>query len=55
MLVNQSVITDIQAIIHIAKEKAIRSVDHERTIMYWQIGKRIFEEEQQGERPCGLW
>lgn len=24
-------------------------VDHERTLMYWQIGQRIFEEEQQGK------
>lgn len=49
MLINQSVITDIQAIIHDAKDKAIRLVDHERTLMYWQIGQRIFEEEQQGK------
>ncbi len=44
MLINQSVIADIQAIIHDAKDKAIRLVDHERTLMYWQIGQRIFEE-----------
>ena len=49
MLTNQSVIGDIQAIIHNAKDKAIRLVDHERTLMYWQIGLRIFEEEQQGK------
>ncbi|MEO7214660.1 DUF1016 N-terminal domain-containing protein [Mucilaginibacter sp.] len=49
MLINQSVIADIQAIIHGAKDNAIRLVDHERTLMYWQIGKRIFEEEQQGK------
>lgn len=49
MIVNQSVITDIKAIILNAKEKAIRLVDHERTLMYWQIGKRIFEEEQHGK------
>lgn len=49
MLIDQSVITDIQAIIYNAKDKAIRLVDHERTLMYWQIGKRIFEEEQQGK------
>jgi len=49
MLINQSVIADIQAIIHDAKEKVIRLVDHERTLMYWQIGQRIFEEEQQGK------
>ena len=49
MLVNQSFITDIKALIAKSKEKAIRAVDHERTLMYWNIGKRIFEEEQQGK------
>lgn len=49
MLANQSLITDIKAIIHNARDKAIRSVDHERTLMYWHIGQRIFEEEQQGK------
>lgn len=49
MIVNQSVVTDIKAIILNAKDKAIRLVDHERTLMYWQIGRRIFEEEQQGK------
>lgn len=46
MLVNQSFITDIKALIAKSKEKAIRAVDHERTLMYWNIGKRIFEEKQ---------
>ena len=49
MIINQSVITDIKAIILNTEDKAIRLVDHERTIMYWQIGQRIFEEEQQGK------
>jgi len=49
MIVNQSVITDIKAIILIAKDKAVRFVDYERTMMYWRIGQRIFEEEQQGK------
>jgi predicted nuclease of restriction endonuclease-like (RecB) superfamily len=49
MLINQSIIPDIKAIIATAKDKAIRAVDTERTHMYWQIGKRIFEEEQQGK------
>ena len=34
MLVNQSFITDIKALIAKSKEKAIRAVDHERTLMY---------------------
>lgn len=46
---NQSVIADIKAIIHASKEQAIRTIDFERTLMYWHIGKRIFEEEQRGE------
>jgi predicted nuclease of restriction endonuclease-like (RecB) superfamily len=49
MLQNQSIIPDIKAIIATAQDKAIRAVDNERTLMYWTIGKRIFEEEQQGK------
>lgn len=43
------VIQDIQEIISQARIKAVRSVNFERVIMYWEIGKRIFEEEQRGE------
>lgn len=49
MLVNQSIISDIKTIVAQSKDKAIRSVDHYRTLMYWDIGKRIFEEEQEGK------
>lgn len=49
MLINQAIIPDIKAIIANAQDKAIRAVDTERTLMYWHIGKRIFEEEQQGK------
>ncbi|WP_018341984.1 PDDEXK nuclease domain-containing protein [Cytophaga aurantiaca] len=49
MLQNHSLIPDIKAIITNARDKAIKAVDNERTIMYWTIGKRIFEEEQQGK------
>lgn len=49
MLQNQSIIPDIKAIINSSRENAIRAVDNERTLMYWTIGKRIFEEEQQGK------
>lgn len=49
MLQNQTIIPDIKAIIATAQDKAIRAVDNERTLMYWTIGKRIFEEEQQGK------
>nr|WP_315211033.1 PDDEXK nuclease domain-containing protein [uncultured Flavobacterium sp.] len=49
MLQNQSVIPDIKAIITASKDKAIRAVDNERTLMYWHIGQRIFVEEQDGK------
>ena len=49
MLVNKSVVTDIKTIIAHSKDNATRAVDHQRTLMYWHIGKRIFEEEQEGK------
>lgn len=49
MLVNKSIISDIKGIIASSKDNAIRAVDNQRTLMYWHIGKRIFEEEQQGK------
>jgi hypothetical protein len=52
MLVNASIVNEIKDIIAGAKERTIRAVDHERVLMYWHIGKVIFEEEQQGSL-CG--
>jgi predicted nuclease of restriction endonuclease-like (RecB) superfamily len=49
MLIKQELIHQIQSIIATAKDRAIRSVDTERVLMYWQIGKVIFEEEQEGK------
>ncbi len=49
MLASHSIIADIKAIIVQSKDKAIRAVDHQRTLMHWDIGKRIFEEEQEGK------
>ncbi|MFZ7136058.1 PDDEXK nuclease domain-containing protein [Avibacterium avium] len=42
-------ITDIKQIIAQSRENAVRAVDFQRVLMYWHIGKRIFEEEQQGQ------
>ena len=39
---------EIRSIIDKARSTAVRSVDFCRVQMYWNIGKRIFEEEQQG-------
>jgi len=45
---SNSIIKDLKDLIAQAKNRAIRSVDNERTLMYWQIGKRVFDEEQEG-------
>jgi predicted nuclease of restriction endonuclease-like (RecB) superfamily len=49
MLIDQAIVADIKAIISQSKDNAVRAVDHQRTLMYWHIGKRIFEEEQGGK------
>ena len=53
MKLNKKIVHSIQSIIAQAREKAVRSVNHERVLMYWQIGKIIFEEEQQGNDRAG--
>jgi predicted nuclease of restriction endonuclease-like (RecB) superfamily len=47
--VRTELVTEIKAIIAAANEAAIRSVDVERVKMYWNVGRKIFEEEQQGK------
>ena len=42
-------VQDVQKIIETARSNAVRSVDFCRVQMYWNLGKRIFEEEQQGK------
>jgi len=42
-------LTDVKQIIDSARRNAVRSVDSCRVQMYWHIGRRIFEEEQQGK------
>ncbi|WP_286778367.1 MULTISPECIES: DUF1016 N-terminal domain-containing protein [Sphingobacterium] len=49
MLSDQTLVSDIKAIIAQSKDNAIRAVDHQRTLMYWHIGQRIFEQEQEGK------
>ena len=41
-------VNDIKQIITTAQANAVRSVDFCRVQMYWNLGKRILEEEQQG-------
>ncbi|WP_262481531.1 DUF1016 N-terminal domain-containing protein [Candidatus Amoebophilus asiaticus] len=42
MLISESIIVDIKSIITKSKDNAIRAVGHQRTLMYWHIGKHIF-------------
>jgi predicted nuclease of restriction endonuclease-like (RecB) superfamily len=42
-------VDEIREIIDQARNHAARSVDQARVLMYWNIGKRIFEKEQQGK------
>ena len=53
MQLKKELIQQIQSIIATAKDRAIRSVDTERVLMYWQIGKVILEEEQEGKERAG--
>lgn len=49
MKIKKEIFIQIQNIVSVAQTRAIRSVDNERVLMYWQIGKTIFEEEQGGK------
>lgn len=51
--IKKELIQAIHSIIATARDRAIRAVDSERVLMYWQIGKVIFEEEQQGKERAG--
>nr|WP_091695532.1 PDDEXK nuclease domain-containing protein [Algoriphagus locisalis] len=53
MEIKKDIIMQIQSIVSNAQSKAIRAVDKERVLMYWQIGKIIFEEEQEGKDRAG--
>ena len=41
--------SEVRKIIEEARNNAVRSVDYCRVQMYWNIGRRIFEEEQHGK------
>ncbi|MBR4823419.1 MAG: DUF1016 family protein [Spirochaetaceae bacterium] len=43
------ILSDARKIIDTARANAVRSVDFCRVQMYWNLGRRIFEEEQQGK------
>lgn len=45
----QGFVNEIKSIINTARTNAVRSVDFCRVQMYWAIGQRIVEKEQQGK------
>ncbi|MEB2777706.1 DUF1016 N-terminal domain-containing protein [Algoriphagus sp. D3-2-R+10] len=49
MEISRDIFFKIRDIISNAQAKTVRAVDHEWVIMYWEIGKIIFEEEQSGK------
>lgn len=49
MLSNPNIISDIKSLISSTRATAIKAVDFQRTLLYWHIGERIFNEEQQGK------
>lgn len=49
MNLSSNLIQDIKQLISQSRERAIRAVDFQRTVLYWHIGEKIFNEEQQGK------
>lgn len=45
----KELVSEIRSIIELARTNAVRSIDFCRVQMYWQIGRRIVEEEQGGD------
>ncbi len=48
-LINSSFINEIKNILHNAKSKIYQTVNNTMTATYWEIGRQIVEEEQQGK------
>lgn len=48
-LSTSTLLADARRIIDSARANAVRSVDFNRVMMYWNLGRRIFEEEQHGK------
>ena len=47
--ISGSFVQDIKVIIGQARSQAVRSIEFYRVRMYWKLGERIFNEEQQGK------
>ncbi len=62
-MITKSLVTNMQNILHTARTKSYAAVNFAMVEAYWQIGRRIVKEEQQGKgradygtflvkRPC---
>lgn len=49
MVIRKGLLSEVTAIITEVKNRALRSVNFERVMMYGNIGKKIYEEEQEGK------
>lgn len=49
LAIREQFVSDVRRIIQQAQQNAVRSVDYCRVQMYWNLGRRILEEEQQGK------
>lgn len=49
-VISAKLVQDARQIIENARKNAVRSIDFCRVQMYWNLGKRIFEEEQHGKK-----
>ena len=49
-LVSKNIVNEIKLLIQQAQQNAVKAVNQERVLLYWNIGKYIVEEEQLGEQ-----
>lgn len=47
--INQTLVQDVKHLINSSQDRAIRAIDNERVLLYWNIGKRIIAELQNGQ------
>ena len=50
-----ALINDVRGIVESGLKKAYQNVNAITVFTYWQVGKRIVEEEQQGEKRAEIW
>ena len=50
---NDKFVYEIKLILEKARQRVYSSINREMVDAYWEIGKRIVEEEQQGEKRAG--